>query len=169
MNSFHSAASAIHRTTPSRITHDNALCSCWVTATTMQKERDEQLPRCCIYNFAVPAGKRGGWAAHLVHMGSPALQGSCPLVAFERVRRQRGCIAPQTGLLQRCNALLRQPCIQPMQALSCAPKGRGSEVLMMDDLPSRLLSPACRSLMPLNNVPDEQSYTAPGLLSRPHV
>ena len=47
---------------------------------------------------------------HLVHMGSPALQGSCPLVALEGVGCQRGGVAPQAGLLQRGNALLRQPC-----------------------------------------------------------
>ena len=69
-----------------------------------------------------------------MHMGSPALQGRRPLVALQRVRCQRGCIAPQAGLLQRGNALLWQPCMQPSQALSCALGGTGIDVLMTSEL-----------------------------------
>ena len=50
-----------------------------------------------------------GWA-HLVHVGSPALQSSCPLIALESVRGQRGRVPPQPRLLQRRNSLLRQSC-----------------------------------------------------------
>ena len=46
---------------------------------------------------------------HLMHMGGPALERSCALITLEGVRGQRGRVAPQAGLLQRCHALLRQP------------------------------------------------------------